>query len=155
MTPNFSRRYSKVSLGRGLVKMFAVCSFVPIYSNLIFFYVTCSWRKWNLIGICLVLECITRFLEILMALVLWHRIEIISSHVTCISWSVFFIQRIQVAPKETHIIAVKRIFGYLKGTMDFGLWYPKGNELTLIAFSDANWEDVLTTEEAPMKQHSF
>ena len=50
------------------------------------------------------------------------------------------VARFQVAPKETHIIAVKRIFRYLKGTMDFGLWYPKGNELTLIAYSDADWE---------------
>ena len=46
----------------------------------------------------------------------------------------------QATPKETHIIAVKRIFGYLKGTMDFGLWYPKGNELTLIAYSETDWE---------------
>ena len=23
--------------------------------------------------------------------------------------------------------------------MDFGIWYPKGNELTLIAYSEANW----------------
>ena len=23
--------------------------------------------------------------------------------------------------------------------MDFGLWYPKGNDLTLIAYSDADW----------------
>ena len=45
----------------------------------------------------------------------------------------------QVAPKETHIITVKRIFWYLKGTMDFGLWYPKRNELILIAYSDADW----------------
>ena len=49
------------------------------------------------------------------------------------------VARFQDAPKETHIIAVKRIFGYLKGTMDFGLWYPKGNELILIAYSDADW----------------
>ena len=40
------------------------------------------------------------------------------------------VARIQVAPKKTHIIAVKRIFKYLKDTMDFGLWYLKGNELT-------------------------
>ena len=44
--------------------------------------------------------------------------------------------RFQVAPKETHIMAIKMIFMYLKGTMDFGLWYPKGNELTLIYDSD-------------------
>ena len=31
------------------------------------------------------------------------------------------VARFQAAPKETHIIAVKRIFKYLKGTMDFGI----------------------------------
>ena len=49
------------------------------------------------------------------------------------------VTRFQAAPKETHIIAVKRIFNYFKGTMDFGLWYPKGNEPTLIAYSDVDW----------------
>ena len=29
------------------------------------------------------------------------------------------VARFQAAPKETHIIAVKRIFRYIKGTMDF------------------------------------
>ena len=48
------------------------------------------------------------------------------------------VARFQAAPKETHIIAVKRIFMYLKGTMDFGIWYPKGNELILIAYSDVD-----------------
>ena len=36
-------------------------------------------------------------------------------------------------------MAVKRIFRYVKGPMDFGLWYPKGNDLTLIAYLDADW----------------
>ena len=65
------------------------------------------------------------------------------------------VARFQAALKETHIIVVKRIFRYLKGTMDFGLWYPQGNELTLIAYSDADWvgcvDDIL---EAPVEQHS-
>jgi hypothetical protein len=34
----------------------------------------------------------------------------------------------QSAPKETHMKVVKRIFRYLKGTLDFGLWYPKGRQ---------------------------
>ena len=50
------------------------------------------------------------------------------------------VARFQVAPKETHIIAAKWIFKYLKGTMDFGIWYPKGNEIKLIAYSDPDWE---------------
>ena len=49
------------------------------------------------------------------------------------------VARFQDAPKENHIVAVKRISRYLKGTLDFGLWYPKGNDLTLIAYSDADW----------------
>ena len=34
----------------------------------------------------------------------------------------------QSSPKETHVIAAKRIHRYLKGTMEYGMWYPKGNE---------------------------
>ena len=35
------------------------------------------------------------------------------------------VARFQSAPKETHMKAVKRIFRYLKGNLDFGLCYPK------------------------------
>ena len=35
---------------------------------------------------------------------------------------------------------MKRIFIYLKGTTDFGLWYPKGNDLTLVTYTDADCE---------------
>jgi len=36
------------------------------------------------------------------------------------------VARFQSTPKETHMKVVKRIFRYLKGTLNFGLWYPKG-----------------------------
>jgi hypothetical protein len=49
------------------------------------------------------------------------------------------VARFQAAPKESHVLALKRIFKYLKGTIDFGLWYPKGNDLSLIAYTDADW----------------
>ena len=59
------------------------------------------------------------------------------------------VARFQASPKGTHIIEVKRIFRYHKGTMDFGLWYRKGNELILIAYSDADWvgcvDDIKST----------
>ena len=41
------------------------------------------------------------------------------------------VARFQAAPKEAHVLAVKRIFQYLRGTTDLGLWYPKGNKITL------------------------
>jgi hypothetical protein len=49
------------------------------------------------------------------------------------------VARFQATPKETHVMAVKRIFRYLKATKDYGLWYPKGNELSLVAYTDADW----------------
>jgi hypothetical protein len=49
------------------------------------------------------------------------------------------VERFQATPKETHVMEVKRIFRYLKGTKDYGLWYPKGNDLSLVAYTDADW----------------
>lgn len=46
--------------------------------------------------------------------------------------------RFQSAPKETHVNVVKRIFRYIKGTMDFQLWYPKGEYFVLTACTDAD-----------------
>jgi hypothetical protein len=47
--------------------------------------------------------------------------------------------RFQAAPKESHVLEVKRIFRYLKGTKEIGLWYPKGKDISLISYTDANW----------------
>jgi hypothetical protein len=45
----------------------------------------------------------------------------------------------QATPQETHVMEVKRIFRYLKGTKEFGLWYPKGDDLSLVAYIDEYW----------------
>jgi len=37
---------------------------------------------------------------------------------------------------ESHLTDVKWIIKYLKGTINSGLWYPKGTSLSLIGFSD-------------------
>jgi hypothetical protein len=50
------------------------------------------------------------------------------------------VARFQATPKESHVLEVKSIFRNLKGTIEFGLWYPKGNMLTLVAYTDADWE---------------
>ncbi|KAJ9544769.1 hypothetical protein OSB04_024476 [Centaurea solstitialis] len=39
---------------------------------------------------------------------------------------------------ESHMMAVKRILRYLKGTPNHGLWYPKESGFELVAFSDAD-----------------
>jgi len=47
--------------------------------------------------------------------------------------------RFQASPKESHLIVVKRILKYLKGTISFGLCYPSGASLSLIGYSDADY----------------
>nr|GEW51868.1 retrovirus-related Pol polyprotein from transposon TNT 1-94 [Tanacetum cinerariifolium] len=46
--------------------------------------------------------------------------------------------RYQSRPTEKHLHAVKRIFWYLRGTVNQGLWYPKDSLIALIAFADAD-----------------
>ncbi|GJW74505.1 retrovirus-related pol polyprotein from transposon TNT 1-94 [Tanacetum coccineum] len=46
-------------------------------------------------------------------------------------------------PTEKHLHAVKRIFRYLRGTVNRGLWYSKDYAIALTAFADAdhlNWK---------------
>ncbi|XP_052621747.1 uncharacterized mitochondrial protein AtMg00810-like [Lactuca sativa] len=47
--------------------------------------------------------------------------------------------RYQANPKPFHLIAVKRIFRYLKGSPKLGLWYPKNSEFDIYAFADSNY----------------
>ncbi|GJT43061.1 hypothetical protein Tco_0951776 [Tanacetum coccineum] len=41
-------------------------------------------------------------------------------------------------PTEKHLHAVKRIFKYLRGTVNRGLWYPKDSSIALTAYADAD-----------------
>ncbi|KAJ9552977.1 hypothetical protein OSB04_017022 [Centaurea solstitialis] len=46
--------------------------------------------------------------------------------------------RFQCDPRDSHLSAVTRILRYLKGTPDFGLWYPKDSGFELIAYTDSD-----------------
>ncbi|GKV30776.1 hypothetical protein SLEP1_g39556 [Rubroshorea leprosula] len=56
-----------------------------------------------------------------------------------IMFSVCLCARFQSCPKESHFTALKRIFRYLIGTQNLGLWYPKGMNFDLIGFSNADF----------------
>jgi hypothetical protein len=51
--------------------------------------------------------------------------------------------RYQSAPKQSHLAVVKRIFKYLKGTMNFGLLYPRNQNFQLTTYSYVDWENCL------------
>nr|GFB67818.1 uncharacterized mitochondrial protein AtMg00810-like [Tanacetum cinerariifolium] len=46
--------------------------------------------------------------------------------------------RYHAKPNEHHVSAVKRIFRYIKETINLGLWYPKDAGFDLTAYSDAD-----------------
>ncbi|GJZ40178.1 hypothetical protein Tco_0586741 [Tanacetum coccineum] len=56
-----------------------------------------------------------------------------------IQFSTCLYARYQANPKESHLIVVKRIFRYLKGTPSFGLWYPKCSGFDLKGYSDSDY----------------
>ncbi|GJR78674.1 retrotransposon protein, putative, ty1-copia subclass [Tanacetum coccineum] len=45
----------------------------------------------------------------------------------------------QAKPTEKHLHAVKRIFRYLKRTIDMGLWYMKDSYITLTSYADVDY----------------
>ncbi|GJR44970.1 hypothetical protein Tco_1313073 [Tanacetum coccineum] len=56
-----------------------------------------------------------------------------------IMYAVCVCSRFQVTPKTSHLNAVKRIFKYLKGKPNLGVWYPKDSPFDLEAFSDSDY----------------
>ncbi|KAL2347276.1 hypothetical protein Fmac_001276 [Flemingia macrophylla] len=56
-----------------------------------------------------------------------------------IMFSVCVCARYQATPKESHMNVVKKILKYLKGTINCGLWYPKGTSPILFGFSDSDF----------------
>ena len=42
-------------------------------------------------------------------------------------------------PKQSHLKAIKRIFRYLKGTPNLGLWCSKSENFELITYADADF----------------
>nr|KAJ0194309.1 hypothetical protein LSAT_V11C800413730 [Lactuca sativa] len=45
----------------------------------------------------------------------------------------------QANPKESHLMAVKRIFRYMKGTQNLALWYPRDSTFELFGYTDSDY----------------
>nr|GEY54370.1 retrovirus-related Pol polyprotein from transposon TNT 1-94 [Tanacetum cinerariifolium] len=63
-------------------------------------------------------------------------------HATC------YCARYQAKPTQKHLTAVKRIFRYLKDTINMGLWYPKDTGFELTAFSNSDHADCLDSRKS-------
>lgn len=54
-------------------------------------------------------------------------------------FSAYICARFQSYPIESHLLAIKKIFCYLRGTIDFGLWYYRSTHIDLTCNSGANF----------------
>ncbi|XP_070054299.1 secreted RxLR effector protein 161-like [Nicotiana tomentosiformis] len=70
-----------------------------------------------------------------------------------IIFSVGLCAKFQANPKKSHLIAVKRILRYLKGTTDLCLWYPKGSNFNLVGYSHANYTGFLVDRKSISDLH--
>ncbi|GJU47349.1 hypothetical protein Tco_1204615 [Tanacetum coccineum] len=62
--------------------------------------------------------------------------------------------RYQASPTKKHLEALKRVFRYLRGTINWGLWYPKDSAMALTAYADADHVDKMADENAPAPTRS-
>ncbi|KAM1652550.1 hypothetical protein ACFXTN_004992 [Malus domestica] len=64
-------------------------------------------------------------------------------YLTCtrpdILYAVGLVSRYMENPTTTHLKTVKRILRYLKGTVNFGLFYSSSSNYKLVGYSDSDW----------------
>ncbi|GJV06822.1 hypothetical protein Tco_1344478, partial [Tanacetum coccineum] len=56
-----------------------------------------------------------------------------------IMFAVYACARFQVTPMTSHLLAVKRIFRYLKGKPTLGLWYSMDSPFELVAYTNSDY----------------
>ncbi|GJY54329.1 retrovirus-related pol polyprotein from transposon TNT 1-94 [Tanacetum coccineum] len=62
--------------------------------------------------------------------------------------AVCYCARYQARPNENYLKEVKRIFQYLRGTINMGFWYPKDSGFELTAFSDVDHARCIDTRKS-------
>ncbi|GKA84654.1 retrovirus-related pol polyprotein from transposon TNT 1-94, partial [Tanacetum coccineum] len=67
----------------------------------------------------------------------------------------FLCARYQAKPTEKHLKEVKRIFRYLRGTVNTGLWYMKDFGYELTGFSDADYAGCKDTFKSTSGEAQF
>ncbi|GJY52271.1 retrovirus-related pol polyprotein from transposon TNT 1-94 [Tanacetum coccineum] len=70
-------------------------------------------------------------------------------HATCLC------ARYQAKPTEKHLKEVKRIFRYLRGTVNMGLWYTKDSGFELTEFSDVDYAGCKDTFKSTSGRAQF
>ena len=68
-----------------------------------------------------------------------------------ISYSVRVCARYQANPKESHMIALKKIIKYVKTIADFEVWYSKDTNDVLARYSNVDWAGNADDRKSPLE----
>jgi hypothetical protein len=52
-----------------------------------------------------------------------------------------YLSRFIQSPSQIHFVAVKRVLRYLKGTVEFGIYFVKSSSIKLVGFSNNDWAE--------------
>ncbi|GKD03578.1 hypothetical protein Tco_1178552 [Tanacetum coccineum] len=63
--------------------------------------------------------------------------------------------RYQASPTKKYLEVHKRVFQYLRGTIKWGLWYPKDTAMALTAYADADHSGCQDTRRSTSKSAQF
>ncbi|GKF47243.1 hypothetical protein Tco_0137045 [Tanacetum coccineum] len=63
--------------------------------------------------------------------------------------------RYQASPTKKYLEALKRVFWYLRGTINWGLWYLKDTAMALTAYADANHAGCQDTRRSTSRSAQF
>jgi hypothetical protein len=56
-----------------------------------------------------------------------------------IKFAVGALSRYMTSPREPHLQAAKQVLRYIRGTLDFGILYIKGESSVIFGFTDSDW----------------
>ncbi|GJX06616.1 retrovirus-related pol polyprotein from transposon TNT 1-94 [Tanacetum coccineum] len=63
--------------------------------------------------------------------------------------------RYQASPTKKHLEALKQVFQYLRGTINWGLWYPKETIMALTAYANADHAGCQDTRRSTSESAQF
>ena len=61
----------------------------------------------------------------------------------------------QADPRDLHLVVVKRISRYLKGTHNLGIWYPKESGFNLIGYTDSDYAGSVVDRKSTLRSCQF
>ncbi|GJU79770.1 retrovirus-related pol polyprotein from transposon TNT 1-94 [Tanacetum coccineum] len=74
---------------------------------------------------------------------------------TDLVFAVCMCARYQASPTKKHLEALKRVFRYLRGTINWGLWYLKDTAMVLTAYADADHAGCQDTRRSTLGSAQF